>query len=167
MGRHTELPHLKYCVRCQLIMFLLLLKLDYSLGKSISKSLTDEEVPCLICFSIWFHYRIKYPLSAPNILSLAVPLESSSPVSSLLTLCSDRSTRAYKVAGLTLLACVLIAGQAMIAYFLLNQRSEIRSLEEQSDNLRHEMTRGRNSAFEAGRGIWTKNCWHMGHWHRF
>lgn len=51
MGRHTELPHLKCSVRCRLIMFLLLLKFDYSLGKIILKSLTVE-VPCLVCFSI-------------------------------------------------------------------------------------------------------------------
>ncbi|XP_070696934.1 CD74 molecule, major histocompatibility complex, class II invariant chain b [Pempheris klunzingeri] len=56
-----------------------------------------------------------------------------------------RPSRAYKVAGLTLLACVLIAGQAMIAYFLLTQRSDIRSLEEQSTNLKTELSRG-NSA---------------------
>ncbi|XP_040905493.1 uncharacterized protein LOC121189438 [Toxotes jaculatrix] len=55
-----------------------------------------------------------------------------------------RSTRAYKVAGLTLLACVLIMSQAMIAYFLLSQRSDIKSLEEQSNNLKTELTRGRS-----------------------
>ncbi|XP_044069341.1 insulin-like growth factor-binding protein 2 isoform X2 [Siniperca chuatsi] len=57
-----------------------------------------------------------------------------------------RSSRAYKVAGLTLLACVLIAGQAMIAYFLLSQRSDIKSLEEQSNNLKAELTKGRSDA---------------------
>lgn len=55
------------------------------------------------------------------------------------------SSRAYKVAGVTLLACILIAGQAMVAYFLLTQKAEIRSLEEQGDSLRSEMTRGRMS----------------------
>ncbi|KAG8000247.1 H-2 class II histocompatibility antigen gamma chain [Nibea albiflora] len=55
------------------------------------------------------------------------------------------SYRAYKVAGLTLLACLLIAGQAMIAYFLLNQRSDIKSLEEQNSNLQAEMTKGRSA----------------------
>nr|XP_046257939.1 CD74 molecule, major histocompatibility complex, class II invariant chain b [Scatophagus argus] len=57
---------------------------------------------------------------------------------------SGRSSRAYKVAGFTLLACVLIAGQAMIAYFLLSQRSDIKSLEEQSNNLKAELSRGRS-----------------------
>ncbi|KAE8280845.1 hypothetical protein D5F01_LYC21411 [Larimichthys crocea] len=56
------------------------------------------------------------------------------------------SSRAYKVAGFTLLACLLIAGQAMIAYFLLNQRNDIKSLEEQNSNLQAEMTRGRSVA---------------------
>ncbi|XP_051277716.1 uncharacterized protein LOC127375656 [Dicentrarchus labrax] len=55
-----------------------------------------------------------------------------------------RPSKAYKVAGITLLACVLIAGQAMIAYFLLSQRSDIRSLEEQSNNLKAELTKGRS-----------------------
>ncbi|XP_018550783.1 CD74 molecule, major histocompatibility complex, class II invariant chain b [Lates calcarifer] len=53
-----------------------------------------------------------------------------------------RSTRAYKVAGLTLLACVLIMSQAMIAYFLLSQRNDIKSLEEQSNNLKTQLTKG-------------------------
>ncbi|KAM3606026.1 uncharacterized protein V6R79_009545 [Siganus canaliculatus] len=52
------------------------------------------------------------------------------------------SSRAYKVAGFTLLACILIAGQAMIAYFLLSQRGDIKSLQEQNNNLRTDMKRG-------------------------
>lgn len=59
--------------------------------------------------------------------------------------CRAGSSRAYKVAGVTLLACILIAGQAMVAYFLLTQKAEIRLLEEQSDSLRSEMTWGRMS----------------------
>ncbi|XP_035519243.1 insulin-like growth factor-binding protein 2 [Morone saxatilis] len=55
-----------------------------------------------------------------------------------------RPSKAYKVAGITLLACVLIAGQAMVAYFLLSQRSDIRSLEEQSNNLKAALTKGRS-----------------------
>ncbi|CAF97070.1 unnamed protein product [Tetraodon nigroviridis] len=57
-----------------------------------------------------------------------------------------RSTRAYKVAGITLLACVLVVGQAMTAYFLLTQKGEIKSLEEQSNKLKSEMTKGRSAA---------------------
>ncbi|KAK2824515.1 hypothetical protein Q5P01_021690 [Channa striata] len=55
-----------------------------------------------------------------------------------------RSTRAYKVAGITLLALVLIVGQAMIAYFLLSQRNDIKNLAEQNNNLKAEMTKGRS-----------------------
>lgn len=62
----------------------------------------------------------------------------------LILLSSGRSSRAYKVAGITLLACVLIVGQAMIAYFLLSQRNDIKSLEEQSNNLKAELTKGRS-----------------------
>ncbi|KAM6998123.1 uncharacterized protein LKV04_006570 [Tautogolabrus adspersus] len=57
-----------------------------------------------------------------------------------------RPSRAYKVAGLTLLACVLIAGQAMVAYFLLSQSSDIKSLEEQNNNLQTQLTRGRSGS---------------------
>ncbi|XP_059215520.1 CD74 molecule, major histocompatibility complex, class II invariant chain b [Centropristis striata] len=57
-----------------------------------------------------------------------------------------RSSRAYKVAGITLLACVLIVGQAMIAYFLLSQRGDIRTLKEQNDDLKSELTKGRSVA---------------------
>ncbi|XP_032397242.1 uncharacterized protein LOC116705284 isoform X1 [Etheostoma spectabile] len=57
-----------------------------------------------------------------------------------------RTSRAYKVAGITLLACVLIVGQAMIAYFLLSQRGEITSLKEQSNNLQSQMTKGRSAS---------------------
>lgn len=55
-----------------------------------------------------------------------------------------RSTRAYKVAGIAVLACALIAGQAMVAYFLLSQRSDIKSLEEQSNNMKVELEKGRS-----------------------
>ncbi len=59
---------------------------------------------------------------------------------------SVRPSRAYKVAGLTMLACVLIVGQVVIAYFLLSQRSDIKSLKEQSSGLQSELTKGRSVA---------------------
>lgn len=58
--------------------------------------------------------------------------------------CSGSSSRAYKIAGITLLACVLIAGQVMTAYFLLSQRSDIQSLEEKNNNMNAELTKGRS-----------------------
>lgn len=57
---------------------------------------------------------------------------------------SGRSTRAYKVAGFTLLGCVLIMGQGMIVYFLYSQKSDIKSLQEQSHKLNTEMTNQRS-----------------------
>lgn len=74
-------------------------------------------------FPLWFHYP---------------------PLSFLLLFSSGRSYRAYKVAGITLLACVLIVGQVMTAYFLLTQKNEIKSLEEQSNKIKSDMTRGRS-----------------------
>uniref|UniRef100_A0A3Q4MQ86 Insulin-like growth factor-binding protein 2-like n=2 Tax=Neolamprologus brichardi TaxID=32507 RepID=A0A3Q4MQ86_NEOBR len=58
---------------------------------------------------------------------------------------NGRSTRAYKVAGLTLLACVLIVGQAMTAYFLLSQKNDIKSLEDRNNKLESQVSRS-NSA---------------------
>ncbi|XP_069000463.1 CD74 molecule, major histocompatibility complex, class II invariant chain b [Embiotoca jacksoni] len=55
-----------------------------------------------------------------------------------------RSSRAYKVAGLVLLASVLIVGQAMTVYFLYSQKSDIKSLEEQSNNMKTQLTKGRS-----------------------
>ncbi|XP_049457346.1 uncharacterized protein LOC125904097 [Epinephelus fuscoguttatus] len=60
-----------------------------------------------------------------------------------------RSTRAYKVAGITLLACILIVGQATIAYFLLSQSGDIKSLKEQNNNLKSQLTKGRSVAVPA------------------
>ncbi|XP_068575031.1 CD74 molecule, major histocompatibility complex, class II invariant chain b [Cebidichthys violaceus] len=57
-----------------------------------------------------------------------------------------RSSRAYKVAGLTLLACILIVGQAMTVYFVLSQKSDIKSLREHNQNLESEMTKSRSVA---------------------
>ncbi|KAJ4949410.1 hypothetical protein JOQ06_020925 [Pogonophryne albipinna] len=55
-----------------------------------------------------------------------------------------RPSRAYKVAGLTLLACVLIVGQATIAYFLFSQQSDIKSLKVQNENLNSKLSNGRS-----------------------
>ncbi|XP_078144705.1 CD74 molecule, major histocompatibility complex, class II invariant chain b [Centroberyx gerrardi] len=56
------------------------------------------------------------------------------------------STRAYKVAGFTLLACLLIAGQAVTAYFVLSQRNDIRSLKDQNNNMKDELKSGSSAA---------------------
>ncbi|KAF3841895.1 hypothetical protein F7725_023846 [Dissostichus mawsoni] len=56
-----------------------------------------------------------------------------------------RPSRAYKVAGLTLLACVLIVGQATIAYFLISQQGDIKTLKEQND-LNSKLSNGRSVA---------------------
>ncbi|KAK1904981.1 H-2 class II histocompatibility antigen gamma chain [Dissostichus eleginoides] len=59
-----------------------------------------------------------------------------------------RPSRAYKVAGLTLLACVLIVGQATIAYFLISQQGDLKTLKEQND-LNSKMSNGRSVPREA------------------
>ncbi|KAM7408425.1 hypothetical protein PAMA_002242 [Pampus argenteus] len=55
-----------------------------------------------------------------------------------------RSSRAYKVTAITVFACVLIAGQVMTVYFLLNQRTDIKALEEQNNNLNAQLKNGRS-----------------------
>lgn len=57
---------------------------------------------------------------------------------------SVRPSRAYKVAGLTLLACILIVGQATIAYFLISQQGDIKSLKVQNENLNSKLSNGRS-----------------------
>lgn len=42
---------------------------------------------------------------------------------------------------MTLLACVLIVGQAMTAYFLLSQKNDIKSLEDQNNKLESQVSR--------------------------
>lgn len=61
----------------------------------------------------------------------------------LLLLSSGRSSRAYKVAGLTLLASLLIVGQALTIYFVLSQKSDVKSLRENINNLESELTKSR------------------------
>lgn len=88
------------------------------------------------------YHRI--PLKAqPSLCSLSPLLPHFSPPSLLPSLPPSRArpTRAYKVAGFTLLGCVLVIGQVVIAYILLTQRSEIQALKTQSNNLKTEMVK--------------------------
>ncbi|KAJ7996422.1 hypothetical protein DPEC_G00236910 [Dallia pectoralis] len=54
--------------------------------------------------------------------------------------------RALMIAGITLLACLLIAGQALTAYFVLGQKNDIKDLEHQANNLNKELNKGRSVA---------------------
>ncbi|XP_036431549.1 CD74 molecule, major histocompatibility complex, class II invariant chain a [Colossoma macropomum] len=55
----------------------------------------------------------------------------------------NANVKAFKVAGLTLLACLLLAGQALTAYFILGQRDHISALEQGQENLKNQLiTRG-------------------------
>lgn len=53
---------------------------------------------------------------------------------------------------MTLLACVLIVGQAMTAYFLLSQKNDIKSLEDQNNKLESQVSQV-NSGENAMLGI--------------
>lgn len=49
--------------------------------------------------------------------------------------------KALKVAGLTVLACLLLAGQAFTAYYVVGQKDHLQALEQGQDTLKKELTR--------------------------
>ncbi|XP_058504957.1 CD74 molecule, major histocompatibility complex, class II invariant chain a [Solea solea] len=51
------------------------------------------------------------------------------------------NSRAFKVAGLTTLACLLLASQVFTAYMLLGQKQEIHSLQKNSEKMAKQLTR--------------------------
>ncbi|XP_066524537.1 CD74 molecule, major histocompatibility complex, class II invariant chain a [Hoplias malabaricus] len=51
----------------------------------------------------------------------------------------NANAKALKVAGLTLLACLLLAGQALTIYFVMGQRDHITALEQGQENLKNQM----------------------------
>ncbi|XP_015205516.2 H-2 class II histocompatibility antigen gamma chain isoform X1 [Lepisosteus oculatus] len=52
---------------------------------------------------------------------------------------SSSSNRGYKIAGFTLLACLLIAGQAVTVYFVMSQKGQITTLEQHTENLKKQL----------------------------
>ncbi|KAG7465179.1 hypothetical protein MATL_G00173590 [Megalops atlanticus] len=46
-----------------------------------------------------------------------------------------------KIAGITLLFCLLLAGQGLTAYFVITQKSQISTLEQSTDRLKTQLTR--------------------------
>ncbi|XP_071373425.1 CD74 molecule, major histocompatibility complex, class II invariant chain a [Centroberyx affinis] len=56
------------------------------------------------------------------------------------------NSRAFKVAGLTTLACLLLASQVFTAYLVFNQKQEIHSLQRNSENMRKQLTRRAQAA---------------------
>ncbi|XP_027021049.1 CD74 molecule, major histocompatibility complex, class II invariant chain a isoform X2 [Tachysurus fulvidraco] len=53
----------------------------------------------------------------------------------------NSNSKALKVTGLTLLACLLLAGQAFTAYYVVGQKDHLQALEKGQDALKKEMTR--------------------------
>nr|QIM55159.1 H-2 class II histocompatibility antigen gamma chain [Lateolabrax japonicus] len=51
------------------------------------------------------------------------------------------NSRAFKVAGLTTLACLLLASQVFTAYMVFNQKQQIHSLQKNSERLGKQLTR--------------------------
>ncbi|XP_060771186.1 CD74 molecule, major histocompatibility complex, class II invariant chain a isoform X2 [Neoarius graeffei] len=49
--------------------------------------------------------------------------------------------KALKVAGLTVLACLLLAGQAFTAYYVVGQKDHLQALQQGQDTLKKELTR--------------------------
>ncbi|XP_048850805.1 testican-3-like [Brienomyrus brachyistius] len=51
----------------------------------------------------------------------------------------DSNRKAFKVAGFTVLACLLVAGQALTAYFVLSQKSKLGDIEQSNESLRKQL----------------------------
>uniref|UniRef100_A0A8C7P6Z4 MHC class II-associated invariant chain/CLIP MHC II-interacting domain-containing protein n=1 Tax=Oncorhynchus mykiss TaxID=8022 RepID=A0A8C7P6Z4_ONCMY len=49
------------------------------------------------------------------------------------------NSRPLKIAGFTVLACLLLAGQAFTAYMVFNQRGQIHDMEKTNDNMRKQL----------------------------
>uniref|UniRef100_A0A673X764 H-2 class II histocompatibility antigen gamma chain-like n=1 Tax=Salmo trutta TaxID=8032 RepID=A0A673X764_SALTR len=49
------------------------------------------------------------------------------------------NSRPLKIAGFTVLACLLLAGQAFTAYMVFNQRGQIHDMEKSNDNMRKQL----------------------------
>ncbi|KAJ8015316.1 hypothetical protein DPEC_G00024860 [Dallia pectoralis] len=49
------------------------------------------------------------------------------------------NSRAFKVAGFTLLACLLLAGQGLTAYLVFNQKGQISDMQKNNDNMRKQL----------------------------
>ena len=64
--------------------------------------------------------------------------ECNRPV--FMCVCRRASSGNLKVAGLTLLGCLLLAGQAVSTYVLLNQRQHLTDLQEGTNTLRRELS---------------------------
>jgi len=74
-------------------------------------------------------------------ITAALSILYSHSYESTCSLCPSRSnSRALKVAGVTLLAGILIAGQAFTAYMSYNHREQLNTLERRNDRL-HELSR--------------------------
>lgn len=57
------------------------------------------------------------------------------------SLSRNSSGKPLKVAGLTVLACLLLAGQAFTAYYIVGQKDHLHALEQGQDTLKKELTR--------------------------
>jgi len=55
--------------------------------------------------------------------------------------CRNPNGKALKVAGLTVLACLLLAGQALTAYMVWGQKEHISALTSGQEKLKTELTR--------------------------
>lgn len=101
------------------------------------------------CFSVTVISFFSHGVSETDSLSHSTvryeKIQSLHLFNSFFLCCSGRSTRAYKVAGVTLLACTLILSQALLAYFLLSQKDDIKSLKDQNNKLSVELSKPRSA----------------------
>lgn len=64
--------------------------------------------------------------------------------------CRNSNGKALKVTGLTVLACLLLAGQALTAYLVWGQKEHISALTSSQEKMKTELTRKMSGATEQG-----------------
>ncbi|XP_028816903.1 CD74 molecule, major histocompatibility complex, class II invariant chain a isoform X2 [Denticeps clupeoides] len=74
-----------------------------------------------------------------------VLIERSGSQDTVLPIIARRKTVSVKMVGLTVLACLLLAGQAVTTYFVVSQQQHLSNLEEGTNHLRKQLSQ-RNTA---------------------
>lgn len=84
--------------------------------------------------------RCTHRLTPTAVRKLPRSVETSNGVS-VVSVCRNANAKALKVTGLTVLACLLLAGQALTAYLVWGQKEHINALTSGQEKLKTELTR--------------------------
>ena len=119
-------------------------------SKPIAQALEISNTALLLEIPSAFHFlKVPNPTEVSFVFIPQLPPLTASSSSGhmffLFPLTSIRSSnsRAFKVAGLTTLACLLLASQVFTAYMVFGQKQQINSLQRDSDKMAKRLTRAR------------------------